>query len=613
MCGITGIILTEKGKKNLEIASFLHDSLKRLEYRGYDSAGFATIKNEKLYIKKDKGKIDEVNERLNVMSLTGTIGIAHTRWATHGGVNKINAHPHTDCNDQLCLIHNGIIENFLELREELEQLGHIFKSECDTEVIPHLIEENLKNGFEYRKAVLKAIEKIHGSYAIVLINSLEPDKLIVARNESPLLLGISDEAFFAASDIPAFLPHTNKVIRLLDNEIAELTRNSLKIWNINEPDKEIKREIEIINWTAEMARKGGMPHFMLKEIHEQPRAIRNTMAINEQTIQEFCKYIIDAKSIYIIAAGTSYHALLAGRYLLSNLACVNTFPIISSEFKESVGNIIDEDSLIIAVSQSGETADTLNALKFAKKQGAKIISITNIVGSSITRISDCIIITQAGPEIGVAATKTFIVQLISFCLISLKLSEMKRILEKNKIEVYRKNMARIPEIVEKIIEIEEDHVKEIANIYAIKDHFFFLARGVNVPTAKEGALKLKEISYSHAEAFPAGESKHGPIALIDPGFPVIFIVPPDKTRDKILGNIMEMKARGAKIISVIDENDKTVEKLSDAVFKIPAGTLDIFTPITYTIPLQLFAYFGAIRRGHDPDQPRNLAKSVTVL
>jgi len=613
VCGITGIVLTEKGKENLAIAPFLHDSLKRLEYRGYDSAGFATIKNEKLSIKKDKGKINEVNERLDILSLTGTIGIAHTRWATHGGVNKINAHPHTDCKDQVCVVHNGIIENFIELRENLENSGHVFKSECDTEVIPHLIEENLNNGLNFREAVLKSIKKIHGSYAIVVMNALEPDKLIVARNESPLLLGVSDEGYFAASDIPAFLPLTNKVIRLLDNEIAELTRSSLKIWNIDEPDKEIKRDIEIIEWTFEMARKGGMPHFMLKEIHEQPRAIRNTMAINEQTIEDFCKYIDNAKSIFIIAAGTSFHALLAGRYLLSNLAGVNAFPIISSEFQDTVGNILDENSLIIAVSQSGETADTLNALKFAKQQGAKIISITNVVGSSITRVSDCIIITQAGPEIGVAATKTFIVQLISFCLISLKLAEMRETMDKNKIEEYKEGMTRIPRIVEKIIETEEDEVKETADLYAVKDHFFFLARGVNIPTAKEGALKLKEISYSHAEAFPAGESKHGPIALIEPDFPVVFVVPPDSTRDRIVGNIMEMKARGAKIISVIDENDTGIEKLSDAVFKIPSGTLDIFTPITYTIPLQLFAYFGAIRRGHDPDQPRNLAKSVTVL
>ncbi|MHA1784691.1 MAG: glutamine--fructose-6-phosphate transaminase (isomerizing) [Candidatus Helarchaeota archaeon] len=613
MCGITGIILTEEGKKNLSIASFLKDSLKRLEYRGYDSAGFATVENNKLSIKKDKGKIDEVHERLNMLTLKGSVGIAHTRWATHGGVNKVNAHPHTDCKDQICLVHNGIIENFLELREELVKLGHKFKSECDTEVIPHLIEEFLNQGLEYREAIINTLKKIHGSYAIVILNAQEPDKLYVARNESPLILGKSDKGFFAASDIPAFLPLSNQVIYIFDNEIAELSNSGVKIWNLEDPKNLIQREPVRIEWSFDMAKKGGMPHFMLKEIHEQPRAMRNTLAIDKNKIEGFCDCILKAQYIFITAAGTSFHASLAGKHLFSNLAGINLTPVISSEFEDSVGKLLNKESLIIAVSQSGETADTLNALKYARKKGAKIASITNVVGSSITRISDRVIITQAGPEIGVAATKTFIVQLISLSLIALKLAEKKKTLASDKIEEYRKGLVNIPKIVEKIIEFQEDYIKETADLYAINDNFFFLARGINVPTAKEGALKLKEISYSHAEAYAAGESKHGPIALVEPEFPIIFICPPDNTRDRILGNIMEMKARGAKIISVIEEGDYRIEQLSDVTFKIPHGSLDIFTPITYIIPLQLFAYFSAIRRGHDPDQPRNLAKSVTVL
>ena len=392
-----------------------------------------------------------------------------------------------------------------------------------------------------------------------------------------------------------------------------MTRAGISIFNIDNTENLIKRDPITIDWTIEEARKGGMPHFMLKEIHEQPRAIRNTLAINAKSIDAFCNLILNSKLKFIIAAGTSFHASLAGRLLLSNLSGIPVIPIIASEFEDNVGNLVNEDSLVIAISQSGETADTLEALNHAKKKGAKIASITNVVGSSITRISDRVIITQAGPEIGVAATKTFIVQLISLSLIALNLAEKTKNLDPKKLEEYKNGFIKIPEIVEKIIEMQEDHIKEIANIYATKDHFFFLARSINVPTAKEGALKLKEISYSHAEAYEAGESKHGPIAVIEDGFPVIFICPPDDTRDRIIGNIMEMKARGAKIIAVIGDNDSKIEKLSDAIFKIPNGTPDIFTPITYTIPLQLFAYFGAIRRGHDPDKPRNLAKSVTVL
>jgi len=597
-----------------KVAPLIKDSLKRLEYRGYDSVGIATLSDGKIHIKKDKGKIDDVDARLNLGDLPGNIGIGHTRWATHGGVTKLNAHPHHCCTNKLALVHNGIIENFLDLREKIEgKYNHEFISECDTEVLPHLIEIYLrKRKVGLEEAVVNALERVHGEYALALIHEDYPHEIIVARKDSPLVIGIGDNAFFAASDITAFLHLTKRVLILEDEEVAVLTPNNVKIFNINAPKVIIKREPYIVDWTSEMAQKGGMPHFMLKEIHEQPRAIRNTLRTDKQNIIEIAKTIDSAKSFYITAAGTSYHAGLAGSYIFNNLAKVNNTTVIASEFIDEVGTVIDENSVILAISQSGESMDTLTAVKFAKKAGAKIIAITNVVGSSITRISDYVINTQAGPEIGVAATKTFVVQLTSLAMLGMCLAEFKDILSPKEIKKLNEHLDFIPDTIQKIITSQEKNIKLTAELFSKKANFLFLGRGINTSTAAEGALKLKEISYIHAESYPAGESKHGPIALIEDGFPVVFIAPPDKTHDRLISNIMEMKARNAKIISVTEIDDLRIQNLSDATFIIPQKVPEIFSPIVYIVPLQMFAYFSAISRGFDPDKPRNLAKTVTV-
>jgi len=616
MCGIVGI--ASNFMEDRSIGVLLKEALLRLEYRGYDSAGIATIYNNKLYIKKDKGTIKEIHRKINFDDLPGNCGIGHTRWATHGSPNLINAHPHCDCNDRIAVVHNGIIENFYELKNKLISKGHVFKSETDTEVIPHLIESHLK-GRVRRSSVEEAIEKtireLKGTYAIVVIYVGLPDTIFCVRNENPLVIGINSNAIYCASDITAFLPMTNKVLMLNNNEIATITSNRIEINNTNLEETDINdRKIVRISWTPEMAQKGGRPHFMQKEIHEQPIAISNTLKIDWNKILKFGEYIHNTPpgNIYITAAGTSYHAALAGKYMFTKIANTQIHPVISSEFREYIGNTLNNDSLLIAISQSGETADTINAIDFAKQQGAKIISITNVLGSNITRKSDYFIYTQAGPEIGVAATKTFSVQLTSLALCSLGLAELNGSLLNNEILEFKNRLNNIPMIIKNFISSKEEKVRIIANKYYQNKNFLFLGRGVNYPTALEGALKLKEISYLHAEGYAAGESKHGPIAMIEKDYPVIFVAAPDETYDKILGNVMEMKARGAKIFSIIQENDQTIKTLSDDFIEIPRNIDLPFSPIVYIVPLQLFSYYVAIKCGYDPDKPRNLAKSVTV-
>ncbi|MHA1143702.1 MAG: glutamine--fructose-6-phosphate transaminase (isomerizing) [Candidatus Helarchaeota archaeon] len=613
LCGIIAIL--SKVQEGFQVSVQIREALKRLEYRGYDSVGIATIdsENKRFQIKKDKGKIDEVHARLNLDTLPGRVGIGHTRWATHGKPSKVNSHPHLDGSGKISVIHNGIIENFISLRNQLIKLGHEFKSECDTEIIPHLIEEELKKGINYEEAVHGALTQLQGSYAIAVLNIDEPEKIIVARKESPLIIGLGENALYAASDIPAFLPMTNKVKFLLDEEMAILTLNSVQIRSIRDFNTIIERETTEIQWTTEMAKKGGMSHFMLKEIHEQPNALRNTLRMDPVIVEKFAKYLKDAPTIYFTAAGTSFHATMAGQFLLARIAKTISFPFISSEFKDRIGETIGPGSVVIAITQSGETADTLNAVVHAKSQGAKILAITNVLGSSITRHAEAVLYTQAGPEIGVAATKTFIVQIATLSMLALTLAEMKNSLPPAKIKELRSNLDLVPDFVEKIIKLEEDNIKIAADQYAQKEDFFYLGRGLNFATAAEGALKLKEISYNHAEAYPAGESKHGPIALIESGFPVVFVAPPDETQDRIISNVMEMKAREALILAVCEENDHEIIKLSDVVFRIPSGCNSLFSPMTYVVPLQLFSYYSAIRRGYNPDQPRNLAKVVTVL
>ncbi|MHA1649147.1 MAG: glutamine--fructose-6-phosphate transaminase (isomerizing) [Candidatus Helarchaeota archaeon] len=606
-CGIIGVLAIDGGS----VAHVIRESLKRLEYRGYDSIGVATKYNGRLYIKKDKGKIDEIHRKLNLDALPGDIGIGHTRWATHGEPSQVNSHPHTDCKNQIAVVHNGIIENFLELRKELIERGHKFKSATDTEVIPHLIESFIEDGYTLEDAVQSTLAKLHGTYAIVVLYS-HLKKLICARKESPLILGVGERALYCASDIPAFLPMTNKVLFLNDGDLAILQGGEIQLRRIQSFSSPIQiRKPVLIDWTPEMAQKGGMPHFMLKEIHEQPKAVQNTLRIRTEEIDRLVKLLNEANEIILTAAGTSYHACLYGGYLFAKLAKINSQQIISSEFSEKIGETLTDKSAILAISQSGETSDTLNAINYARNYGAKISAITNVVGSSITRSADYFIYTLAGPEIGVAATKTFLVQITTLALLGLTLAEIRGILNNSEVQDLRQQLFNIPKLIEQVIEKREDSIKVTADLLAHKPNFLFLGRGINTPTAMEGALKLKEISYIHAEAYPAGESKHGPIALIEPDFPVVFIAPQDNTFDRIVGNIMEMKARGARIISVTDS--RKIHDLSDHTFWVPKGVPDIFTPLVNIVPLQLFSYYSAVRRNHNPDKPRNLAKSVTVL
>ncbi len=607
MCGIIGVLTTDEGNT----ARIIRESLKRLEYRGYDSVGIATQYNGRLYIKKDKGKIDDINRKLNFDTLPGSLGIGHTRWATHGEPSRSNSHPHMDCKNRIAVVHNGIVENFIELREQLIEEGHKFQSQTDTEVIPHLIENFLDEKDSLEEAVQSALPKLVGTYALAIIEK-DSQKMVCARKESPLVIGIGESALYCASDIPAFLPMTNRVVFINDGDLVVLQPADIKMTRIHGQPSPIQiREPVLIDWTAEMAQKGGMPHFMLKEIHEQPKAVQNTLKIREDEIQHLATLLNESNNLILTAAGTSYHACLYGGYLFANLAKLNANHVISSEFAEKLGDTINDTSVILAISQSGETSDTLSAIGYAKNHGAKITAITNVIGSSITRATDYFLYTLAGPEIGVAATKTFVVQITMLALLGLTLAEIRGVYDKSEIRQLHNQLMNIPLHIEQIIEKQEDYIKMTADILAQKPNFLFLGRGINTPTAMEGALKLKEISYIHAEAYPAGESKHGPIALVEPEFPVVFIAPSDNTLDRILGNVMEMKARGARIISVTD--NAKIQSLSDYIFSIPQGIASIFTPILNVIPLQLFSYYAAVKRNYNPDKPRNLAKSVTVL
>lgn len=608
MCGIFGCIL-----KDGRAAPIIHAALKRLEYRGYDSVGEATIHNGKLYIKKDQGKIEEVDKIHNLDDLPGSVGIGHTRWATHGAPLQVNAHPHLDCSGQIAIVHNGIIENFAELKLELENRGHIFKSKTDTEVAAHLIEEILKANptLGLADAVLEAVKRLEGSYAIAVISPKEPNKIICARNESPLVIGINENAIYCASDIPAFLPLTNKAVIINDGELVTLSLEGFEIRKIADSSL-VVREPKLIDWTPEMAVKQGYPHFMLKEIHEQSVTLRNTLRLQEHYLDLMATFLDRAREVYLVACGTSYHACLAASYMFSKLAFLATYPVIASEFIEQHGKSVNIDSTILAVSQSGETADTLAAVNCARQRAATILGLTNVIGSTLTRVSRVYIGQQSGPEIGVAATKTFTSQLSVLAQLALRLAKKRGKISQDEMDYLAEKMEKLPDTVETVIQTQEEKVKQIAKKYKDTKTFFFLGRGISTATAYEGRLKLMEIAYVPAIAFPAGESKHGPISLIEPGFPVVFICPKDETHKIVIGNIMEMKARGASIIAVMEEGDEEIKSLADDWVEIPRGIPEVLSPIPYIIPLQLLAYYMAVERGHNPDMPRNLAKSVTV-
>ncbi|KUO43347.1 MAG: hypothetical protein APU95_06470 [Hadesarchaea archaeon YNP_N21] len=604
MCGIIGCLL-----RGGDIGSIVHDALKRLEYRGYDSVGEASIFDGKLYVKKDHGKIDDVHNRLNLNDLPGRVAIGHVRWATHGRPSRVNAHPHVDCRAKIAVVHNGIIENFSKIKSELLQKGHIFSSETDTEIVPHLIEEFMKKGLNFADAFRESIKKLEGSYAIAAICSDDGDKIVCARNDAPLILGIGEKALFCASDIPAFLPFTNRAVIIQDGEMVILSDGGFEIRKVDSWEL-VKRGVTTIDWTLEMAEKQGFPHFMLKEIFEQPQAIKNTLRVSQEELDALLKLFLNAKRVYLVACGTAYHAALIGKYALAKLAGVPVEVVISSEFQESC--IADSDTVVLAISQSGETADTLRAVRVAREFGAKIACLTNVVASSITRESEIVCYTRAGPEIGVAATKTFAAQVAYLLKFAIHLANAQKKISNDEYEKLLNQLSFISDAVKEAIRKNDPVMKRLAKNYKNSQNFYFIGRGIGYPVSMEGALKLKEIAYVHSEAYPAGELKHGPLALIEEGSPVVAVVSPEGARTRMLGNIEEVRARGASVMAVGFDDDEELEMRVNEFITVPV-THELLSPLVLITPLQLLAYYMGVERKHDPDKPRSLAKSVTVL
>ena len=601
MCGIIGYIGDRKA------CDVIVSGLKRLEYRGYDSVGVVTENGGTLHIRKGAGKIGELEKKLGLSELPGSRGIGHTRWATHGIPDDTNAHPHTDCTGRIALVHNGIIENYLELKEELLKRGHIFKSDTDTEVIAHLIEEELKTAANFEEALRRALNRLKGSFALGIIYSGDGEHLYFVRNESPLVLGIGEGEMFAASDVPAFLPYTNRAVFIDDGEYVILSKEGYIVKDFRTGEVR-EKDVHMIEWSLEMAEKQGYPHFMLKEIHEQPKAVKEAIYGNAEGIADIAEEIAGYDKIFIVAMGTSYHAAIAGKYLFQRLA--RKVPVVeeASEFRYEAEGLLDENTLVIAITQSGETADTLAAIKLAKRNGAKTLSIVNVVGSMATRISDLVLYTHAGPEIGVAATKTYTTQLTVLAMLAIALARHLGTADEQLLNALEKGLYELPDLIAEALKHEEN-LKELAEALRDRKDFFYIGRGISVATALEGALKLKEISYIHAEGLSAGELKHGPLALIEDSVPVVAVAPSGRTFDKIVSNIEEAKARKGFIISLGD-NDELM-KISDVFIRMPEVD-ELLSPILYVVPLQLLAYHLAVLRGNDPDKPRNLAKSVTV-
>jgi glucosamine--fructose-6-phosphate aminotransferase (isomerizing) len=587
------------------------DGLSRLEYRGYDSTGVAVIDNGVLQVRKDAGKIKEVADRLRISEMKGSIGVGHTRWATHGAPNMINAHPHTDSKGKIAVIHNGVIENFIELKQELIDKGHSFVSKTDTEVIPHLIDEEMKSDIGLTEATLRALRQLKGSYAVVVLSSIEPDKIVCARQESPLVLGVSEEGTYCASDAPAIRPYTNKVVYLRNGELATLSVDGYKIVKVADGSP-VERLPEEITWTLEMAQKQDYPHYMLKEIFEQPTSLRTGLRLQEKYVDLLTMFLDRGKEVFLVSAGTSQHSCIAGSYIFSQIARLTTYPVVSSEFVERYGSTVGIDSIILAVSQSGETYDTLKAVDHARMRASTVLGLTNTVGSTLTRVSRAYIIQQSGPEIGVAATKTFTSQVLVLAQLAMRLAKLRGKLSQDELDEFDDNLHKIPDLVECVLENTLSKVKEIAVHEKDSRLFLFLGRGISSATVMEGQLKLLEITYIPSLAYPAGESKHGPISIVEKGTVCVFVCPRGETHAEIIGSIMEMKARGAKIISICEEGDESIKGLSDEVIEMPKGIPEFLSPIPYIVPMQLLAYEIAVLKGLDPDMPRNLAKSVTV-
>ena len=589
MCGLTGYV----GKE--QAAPIVLQSLAHLEYRGYDSAGIATIGDGKLYVGKDVGKLKDAIQQCDLLLLPGQIGIGHVRWATHGGVTRNNSHPHCDYKGEIAVVHNGIIDNYQKIKANLST-KYPFISETDTEVIPHLIRSFMDSGLSFEAAFVAASKEIEGSYAILAIYSLEPDKMMAARKESPLVIGLGKGANYVGSDILSFLSNTNKYVSIEDGEIVILTANKVKIYD--QAGQELHKKTEIADWEWKEGNKGNYDYFMLKEIEEQPYAIKQALLQDEKLIMQMAKEITLAKQLVFVACGTSRHAALIGRYAFSKMAGKFSEVVMGSEFGY-FSDSIDKNTIIFAISQSGETADVMNGIRLAKAKGAKIFSIVNVVGSSLARVSDRVLNMNCGPEIGVAATKSFTAEL---CLLFQLAYAMD-----NKLQEGQEKLRNISKEVENDLDYYKTIIPELASKMGNKKDFYFIARGINFAVASEGALKLKEIAYVHAEGMSSGELKHGTLALIESGTPIIAICPTDYTYEDSLANIMEDKARGAFVVGLSDAQSM----IFDYCIKIPK-TEEILYPLVTTIPLQILAYYSALERGLDPDKPRNLAKSVTV-
>ncbi len=619
MCGIVGYI----GPK--EIVPLILDGLRRLEYRGYDSAGVAVVsENGKLELRRASGKLRNLEEIIRQSPIDGIYGLGHTRWATHGRPTEENAHPHRDCKGQVVVVHNGIVENYVELKRELEKQGHKFLTETDTEIVAHLVEKYMDGG-PLENAVRKTVKRLNGVYALAILSTKDPRKIVAARNGPPLVVGLGKDEYFVASDIPGILSHTRDMFFLSDGEIAIVTPKGVQVTDVE--GNRIEAKVHHVTWDPITAEKGGFKHFMLKEIFEQPHAVRETM-LNRISL-ESGKVFLDpmdiseeefrnCRELKIIACGTSWHAALAGKFMIEHLTRIPVEVDYGSEFRYR-DPIVDRHSLVICISQSGETADTLAAQREARQKGAKTLAICNVLGSMITRLANGTLLTHAGPEIGVASTKAFTGQLAALFLIALYLGQLRNQLSSDQARTWMQQFTRIPQKIETILQGNERGIYEnLARRFFRYTNFLYLARGIHYPIALEGALKLKEISYIHAEGHPAGEMKHGPNALIDENLPTVVLATRDESDpdsmvhyDKSVSNIQEVKARDGIVIAVVTEGDQLARSASDVVIEIPRAP-ELIAPILEVVPLQLLAYHIAVRRGCDVDQPRNLAKSVTV-
>ena len=593
MCGIVGCILKDKQKS---VAPILLECVENLDYRGYDSVGIATFDGS-IHVKKDKGKIPEVDEKLNLSDMPGNFGIAHVRWPSTGIASKENAHPQLDESDSIAVVHNGSLKNYDELKGELIADGFKFKSTTDTEVIPHLIRKYMDEGLDLEHAFRKTIERLDGSYAIAVISKEESNKILATRYQSPLKIGISEDAYFISSDIPAIINYTRKIILPAEGEMVILDEDGVHVHDEN--GNEIEKEILVIPWTAQMASKGDHPYYMIKEILEQPDAVEFTLGEREN-IQRIVDDLGDIKNICFVACGTSYHASLTGKYLLQHLAKIKTDVVLASEFKYTA-DTLDKDTLVIFISQSGETLDSMNALRIAKET-SPTLAIVNNIGSSMTEEAKYTIITQAGPEKGVAATKTYIAQLTAIYLFAGLLAKDEKLIN----ELYN-----VPDYIREVLK-KSSEIEVLSKRYSFADDLFYLGRGFSYPIALEGALKLKEISLIHAEGYASGELKHGPLALINHKIPVIVILPPGSDYEDTMVNLEEVKARKAIILSICAEGDAKAECKSRDVFTVNSKVSETIAPLVYTVPLQLLAYYVTLEKEHDPDKPENLAKVITV-